>query len=889
MPLKAKLLALVLLPAVLVPTVLTAGAPPAAAAAAPAGLLGPLSGGETLELPPLDERVPRPDTALGYPVGSRFSHWERVAAYFETLAAASPRVKVWDYGHTYEGRPLKLAAITSPANLARLEEIRTQRLRLAEPERLSGSERERLAKSLPAVVWLAYGVHGDEASSSETAMLLAYVLAAGQGDVAELLDNTIVLVDPLCNPDGRERYLHSYEERQGESPNLHREAAEHFQPWPGGRQNHYLVDLNRDWAWATQQESRSRIAAYRAWEPQVYVDFHEMGTDSSYFFPPAADPVHPRIDRRVISWLDTFGRANAEAFDHHGWVYYKAENYDLFYPGYGDSYPSLHGAIGMTYEMAGGGRGGLAINRPDGTPLTLADRVARHLTTSLATVRTAGRNAHRLLQDFVATRLKTAAEPGRVYLWPADQQEARTLAELLRLHGVRVQQLAQPAEIKAQPLLGRKEEGAHRFPAGTYAVSTAQPLGALVQALLDREAPMTPSFIERQRQRFEQNREGEFYDITAWSLPLAYNLRVWSAAGEVSGARAATADAAGGIQGSGELGYLVAPQGIASYRLGAELRNRHLHFRLALGPLSQDGAVYPAGTLFIPRHGNPPGLAETLAPLLRDGGLTARAVASSYEVSGLSLGSNSMPAVRQVRVGLLSGEGVDPTSFGFLWYLLDREIGLPYDRLDVDRLRPATLAPFDVLILPAGSYDERIGERARGALDAWIKAGGELVAVGGETAHWLHAHDLTTFKPWKAPEADDESEGSQEKAMGERDINTPGAIVATRLSAQHPLAIGLPAAPPVLVEGSAVFLPAGDPHRDVLVAAAQDVVIAGFAWPEAKQRLAGSLLVGIEQRGSGSVVLFVQEPDFRLFWRGTEPLLLNAVMYGPALGLVGKN
>jgi hypothetical protein len=856
---------------------------------APAGLLAPLSNREVVELPPLDERVPRPDALLGYAVGSRFTHWDRIAAYFDALAAASPRVKVWEYGRTYEGRPLKLAAITSPENQARLDEIREQRLRLAEPEALSGSERERLAKRLPATVWLAYGVHGDEASSAEAAMVLAYALAAAQGEMAELLESTIVLIDPLCNPDGRERYLHAYEQRMGEAPNLHREAAEHFQPWPGGRQNHYLVDLNRDWAWATQQESRSRIAAYRAWEPQVYVDFHEMGPDSSYFFPPSAEPVHPRIDRRVLAWLDVFGRANADAFDRHGWVYYKEENYDLFYPGYGDSYTSLHGAIGMTYEMAGGGRGGLAVDRADGTVLTLADRVGRHLTTSLATVRTAARNARRLLQDFVATRLKTASEPGRVYLWPADQQEARPLADLLRLHGVRVQQLAQPTEVKnAQPLLGRKEEGAHRFPAGTFTVSTAQPLGALVQALLERESPMTKGFVERQRQRFEQNREGEFYDITAWSLPFAFNLQVWTAAGEVSGARV-PGEAAGGIQGSGELGWLVAPQGIASYRLAAGLRNRGVHYRVALGALSQDGVVYPAGTIFVPRLGNPEGLPEQLAALLRDGGLTARAIASSYEVGGLSLGSNNMPSVRQPRVGLISGEGVDATSFGFLWFLLDREVGLPYDRLELDRLRPAAMAQFDILILPSGAYEERVGERARGALDAWIRAGGELIAVGGETARWLHDHDLTSFKPWKAPEADEESEGSQEKALSERDITTPGAIIATRLQAQHPLAIGLPSAPPVLIEGSAVLLPSGDPHRDVLVAASQDMVLAGLAWPEARQRLAGSLLVGVDPHGSGSVVLFAQEPDFRLFWRATAPLLLNAVMYGPALGLVGKN
>jgi hypothetical protein len=248
-----------------------------------------------------------------------------------------------------------------------------------------------------------------------------------------------------------------------------------------------------------------------------------------------------------------------------------------------------------------------------------------------------------------------------------------------------------------------------------------------------------------------------------------------------------------------------------------------------------------------------------------------------------------MPSVRQPRIGLISGEGVDPTSFGFLWFLLDREVGLEYDRIDLDRLRPAALSDFDVLILPSGAYEEHIGEKTRAALDAWIKAGGELIAIGGDTARWLHDHEMTSWKPWKAPEADEESEGSQEKALAERDIATPGAILATRLSPQHPLAIGLPSAPPVLVEGTAVMLPSGDPRRDVLVAAAQDPVIAGFAWPEARQRLAGSLLVGAEAHGNGSVVLFVQEPDFRLFWRGTMPLLLNAVMYGPALGLVGRN
>src|SRR4051812_743768 len=432
---------------------LSSFAQPTPPAAVPnAGLVAPLSRGETLDLPALDDRLPRPEAFLGYPLGARFTSWDRIVAYLEALDAASPRVKMWEYGHTYEGRPLKLLAVSAPENLERLEEIRKDVLRLADPAGASAADRERILRRTPLVVWLAYGVHGNESSSAEAALGAAYVLAAAQGETAEMLKDVVVLIDPLQNPDGRERYVNGYRQRRGDEANARRAAAEHWEPWPGGRQNHYLIDLNRDWAWASQQETRQRIAAYRSWEPQVYVDFHEMGTESSYYFPPAAEPINPQIDRRVLSWLDVFGRANATAFDHQGWVYFKEENYDLFYPGYGDSYPSLRGAVGMTYEMAGGGRAGVAVTLQDGTVLTLADRVARHLTTSLTTVRTAARNGRKLLEDFAANRARPAAEPARTYLWAADQPEARPLADLLALHGVRVRQLAQAGEIPVRPL-----------------------------------------------------------------------------------------------------------------------------------------------------------------------------------------------------------------------------------------------------------------------------------------------------------------------------------------------------------------------------------------------------------------------------------------------------
>ncbi|HEX4961137.1 MAG TPA: M14 family metallopeptidase [Thermoanaerobaculia bacterium] len=860
-----------------------------------AGLVAPLSHGETIDLPPLDEHLPRPETFLGYPLGARFTSWDRIVSYLEALDAASPRVKAWEYGRSYEGRPLKLVAISSVENIERLEEIRANVQRLADPAGLTGNERERLLRHTPVIVWLAYGVHGNESSSAEAAMGAAYVLAAAQGEMAQMLENMVVLIDPLQNPDGRERYVSGYRQRRGEDANPRRTSAEHFEAWPGGRQNHYVIDLNRDWAWASQQETRQRLVAYRSWEPQVYVDFHEMGSESSYFFPPAAEPINPQIDRRILGWLDKFGRANAAAFDRQGWIYFKEENYDLFYPGYGDSYPSLRGAVGMTYEMAGGGRAGVAVSLQDGTVLTLADRVARHLTTSLATVRTAAKNGKKLLEDFTAGRAKAGGESPRTFLWAADQPEARGLAELLGVHGIRVRQLSQPVEVPVKGLTRvAGEPQPHKFAAGSYAVSTAQPLGNLVAALMELESPMGKGFLDRQRQRLEQNLDAEFYDITAWSLPLAFNVRAWMAQGDVtaSNGKPIPDSAGGGIHGEGDLGWLVPPQGIASYRLGAALQKRQVRYRVALAPFTGDGVSYSAGTLFIPRRANPENLRDTLQGLLQEDGLTARAVASSWDFKS-SLGSHDMAPVRPVRVGLVSGDGVDATSFGYLWYLLDRQIGIDHDRLDLAQIRQVPLTDFDVLVLPSGDYQDRVSDKVKEALDGWVKSGGVLVAVG-DAVSWLQDKELTSIKRWTPPkkgegdDKDDDPEASEtplEKQLAGRPIFTPGAVLATRMQSQHELTLGLTSSPDVLYEGSLVLKPTNDPRQDVLLAVDDSPVVAGFAWPEAERRLAGSLLVGSETRGRGSVVLFAQDPAYRLFWRGTAPILLNALLYGPSTGL----
>lgn len=850
----------------------------AAAQEAPS-VLAPLSDGSVLEIGDrrLDPAVPSPAEFLGYPLGSRFTRYERILDYFEALAAASDKVTLERYGTTYEDRPLVLLVVGRPDRVAGLDEVRRRHLELASPAGLAQEELSRRLAEQPVVVWLGYGIHGNESSSAEAAMATAYLLAAGQGEAASWLDEMVVLIDPLSNPDGRERYVTGFEQRRGRVPDADPDAAEHWEPWPGGRQNHYLIDLNRDWAWASQRETRDRLRAYRRWEPQVYVDLHEMSRRSTYFFPPSAEPVHSRITAPVISWLEEFGRGNARAFDQRGFLFYKAESFDLFYPGYGDSYPALRGAVGMTYEMAGGGRAGQAVRLTDGRMLTLADRVARHLTSTMATLETAARNSNGLLRDFVRSRLPDLQGPVSTFLWSPGQGEAAPLAELLSVHGIEVRQLREARDLAAV----RIDEGGTRrlrsFPAGTYAVSTRQPLGRLAATLLEREAILPEPFLERQRQRQTEGLPAEFYDITGWSLPLAFNLEMWEVTGEPAGLSAAV-PAPGRIVDEGDLGLLLPPQGLTGFRLIARILEAGGVVRQALEPFELHGRSFPTGTFFLVRRENPQDLDRWLTEAVESGAVLHR-VDSSFTEAGISLGSDQMRVIERPRVGLIGGAGFSPTSFGSLWHLLDQGVELPLTRLDLDHLNDVGLSRYDVLILPEGSgLGGRLGESGGERLERWVEEGGTLVAVG-DTIEWLREAELTAVEDWEETEEEpDGGRGGDQRAA----IYTPGAVVATELRSSHPIAAGIPSPPPVLVTGSLVLVPTGRPEQDVLTAVAEEPILSGFAWPEAVERLGGSLLVSVEHRGDGQVVLFAQDPAFRLFWRGTMPLFLNAVMFGPS-------
>ncbi|MCB1056196.1 MAG: hypothetical protein KDD11_11915 [Acidobacteria bacterium] len=867
-------------------------------------LLAPLTDDARIGLTDLDPSVPSPADFLGYSLGSRFTRHFRVEDYLERLAASSDRVRLERYGETYEGRPLYLVTISTAENIARLDELRADAMALAHPQDLSMAQRTRLLDHHPVIVWLAYGVHGNESSSTETSLAVAYTLAAARGDLADALSQVVVILDPLVNPDGRERYLQGYLERRGREPDAAADSMEHVEEWPGGRFNHYLFDLNRDWTWMTQQETEQRIAAYRRWEPQVYADFHEMGPDSSYFFPPPAQPVLRDIDRRTVAWIDTFGRANGSTFDFYGWLYYKAEVFDLFYPGYGDSYPSLRGAVGMTYEVAGGGRGGQVVERRDGR-LTLADRIARHFTTSLATVVTAAKNRRALLSDFVASRTQPMLDPVSTFFWKPEDPESRSLADLLRHHGIEVRRLARGTEVSAVEVSSGKATTV-QLPAGSYTVSTAQPLGGLARTLLSREAEMPASFLERQRERIDSYRDTEFADITAWSLPLAYGVEAWMMSGEPE-ATEALEPPVSGLRGKGDYAFLVPPQGYGGYRFAAGLERREVVFRLALESFDLGGESFPGGTLVIPALGNPPELAEILEDLARTEEVQVVRVATAFTDRGISLGSDQVIAVSPARIGLLGGPGVARTAHGALWHLFDRQLGLRFSRLQLDQLGRIDLDGYDVLVFPGGDAEGTLDEGAKKRLAGWVEDGGLLV-TSADALGLLHDLELSSVEEWQpeghgtdagestddpeAPamaetppgngmsEGDDETHGGN---VADRPLDVPGAAVATDLRSGSPLGTGMRHGPATLILGDRVLEATGDPRQDVLTVRANSPVIAGFAWPESAERLAGSLLTSVETAGRGRVVIFAQMPPFRGFWRATTPLLLNAVLYGPSM------
>jgi hypothetical protein len=812
---------------------------------------------------------PSPEAVLGYALGQHFTEYHRVREYSRALAAASPRVEYRVYGTTPGRRELIQLIIARPENLARLDQILAANEELTRPETPLARARE-IAVANPAIVFFSYGVHGNESSSSEAAMWTAWDLAREAPEVAGVLDSLVVIIDPVANPDGRDRYVSWFNSVVGARPNPGAQSREHREPWPGGRFNHYLFDLNRDWAWATQPETRARLATWWRFNPQVHVDFHEMGYQSTYFFFPAAAPINPIYPPHVLEWGRRFGQANAQAFDARGWPYFTAESFDLFYPGYGDSWPSLTGAIGMTYEMAGHGMAGLAIERAVGDTLTLAQRATQHWVAGRATLRTAAAGKSRLLLDYAASQREVGRGDSDVLLVPGtDTTRIRALVEHLGRQGIVVERAERAFRVgtQAYPGFARRAD----FPAGTHLVRMRQPRGRLAATLLQPETELRAEYS---------------YDISAWSLPYAYGVEahqvsnaprgVWQTAAVVGSQPIGQAPAA-------SFGYLL-PPGEASAAGIIRFLDGGGRARVMGRAATFAGQRWPAGTWFLPVAGN-----DTLQARVNAAGLGALAVPVRGALSeeGIDLGSGRVAPVRLPRVAVLAGDGIFPTSFGAYWFYLEQELGMRFDALLLGDLQRADLGLYDVIVIPDAST-QLLGDAQREQLRGWVQRGGRLIAAGGAAASVAPIAEVESREGLAAE--DDRARllrGREERQRDDWRDEVPGSIIPARLDGAHPLAWGA-AAPGdasrifLLHTGQRIFEPA--PNIETVVHFPPDLrPVSGVISDDNVARLEeGSWLV-TRSMGRGSIVLFAGDPLFRLFWRATHPLFLNALLLGPGM------
>jgi len=822
------------------------------------------------------QQPPTPEEFLGYKLGTQYTTHDRILDYFHELARRSNLITLQQYGETYEHRPLVWATITSPKNRANLDAIRRDVVSLsANADTVDAARANQIAANTPAVVLLQFGVHGNETSSSEAAMLIASTLIRDP-QYAPVLDNVVVLIDPLENPDGRERYVQWYKRSRGIEPDPNPDAFEHAEPWPWGRYNHYLIDMNRDWTWMSQRETQARVAMYQQWFPQVDVDFHEMGFRQSYFFPPVAKPVNVNFLPEVQKWFETFGRANADAFTQKGWPFFVSEDYDFFYPGYGDAWPALHGAVGMTYEVAG--QVGVAIKRDDGSTLTLGDRIARHTTTGLATVRTAASNREGLLKYTYAANRARVDNGKNVYLLDADSPNVPEIARILRAQGIRVQQLTAPAGIRATRFDNGATE-AHNFPAGTVVVTTRQPFGALAQTLLERNAEIAPNFLEQQQQRTETDEPDQFYDITAWSMPLAMNVDAYVTPAPLTAQLADYSEPAAAPFQAAAYGYIVDALEPHFYRLVGRLIANDVKFSVFDAEMDAgNGRHYARGSIIILKGNNAADVDRLLADASQATHTTVVPVESGW-TGGLTLGSQHLQYVKDPRIALVGGPETSASSYGMLWHTLDVETPIPHSNINFDSLERIDLNHYGVIVLPSGSY--HLAKNNIEKLQVWLRNGGTIVAVGGASSLLRDKDvDISKLKSWEPPKKKEDAPAAHDELYNQPRV--PGAAFRTTMNTDSYLTFGLPRPPAVLIEGTTAFLPVAHKIDNVVTIAAKDPLISGVAFPESLDRLKGAAYLVSEPYGRGSVITFADEPHFRLFWRATLPLFLNAVIYSPS-------
>lgn len=813
-----------------------------------------------------DPKIPSPEKYLGYPIGTLHTRHDAIVGYFRELARLSDRAKLDTIGETYEHRQLVVLTVSSPFNMTRLDDIRKDHLELTDPNKHVGDYADH-----KSIVLLGYNVHGNEPSSSEAALLTAYYYVAGlHKEVMDALDDAVLLIDPAFNPDGRDRHSTWANSYQADPLVSDPSDAEHNEMWPGGRTNHYWYDLNRDWLPLAHVESQARIDFYHQWYPNVVTDFHEMGTNSTYFFEPtkpfgSENPVVPRDNYDGLNNL--FAGYFHEALDEIGSLYFTKESYDNSYPGYGSTYPDIHGALGLVFEQASS-RGHLQDSRMG--KVAFAFTIKNHLTSSLATVRAAVAEKSTLLahmENYFESALTEGKQAGGGWVFgdPTDDGRNEAFIDLLLRHKIKT--IALDEEISL---------GSKTFAVGkAYYVPNDQKQYRMVRTMFEKVTDFYDSI---------------FYDASAWTVALSYNMpyEKYTGKSDLKGEELQRQDLLGSYESvsKSEYAYLIewdeyyAPKAL-NYLLdkGLYVNAAFKKFSIETGYGVQD---FGYGTLMIPVARQEVS-SEMVRAYVDEATELARIMAypveTGFSTSGIDLGSGNFQTIRKPKVLMLIGPGTSSYEAGEVWHLLDSKVGLPITKVSTDNVGRIDWANYNTLILPSGYYSS-LGENTVDRIKQWVREGGTLITIRNATS-WAISSKFVNEKLAERPERTTPDRMDYVTAGDFGGSNAiGGSMYMTDVDITHPLAFGYTSRELPVYRNHSIFMaPSADPFSTV-VKYIENPLLSGYIHPDNLKAIGGTASLISSSLGRGNVIMFADNPNFRGMWYGTNKLFLNAIFLG---------
>jgi hypothetical protein len=807
-----------------------------------------------------DPKIPTPEQFLGYPIGSHYTRHDQIIAYLNELARTSDKVHVQVIGKTYEERAQLIVTITSAANYARLEAIRQEHLSLTDPAKP-------VSNNAPVIVLLGYGVHGNETSSGEAALLTAYYLAANQQpETTQWLSDAVVFIDPSLNPDGRDRAANWHNAYKSFPSSADPYDKEHIEGWPNGRANHYLSNLNRDWLSITQIESKNRLVFFHQWYPNVQIDFHEMGANSTYYFEPSPKRTQsPIVPQASYDFNATLAKYQAAALNKLGSLYFTKEQFDNLSPIYGSTYPDFYGAVGATFEQ--GSSRGLIQETESGT-ITFPFTIRNHFSTGLATIRGAvseKAGLFKLQKEFFQSALAQGnAYPVKSFVFgdSRDQSLTQQLLDLLLQHHIQVYELAGNVTLEGKQF----EKGK------AYVVPSAQPNFRILHSIFEETPKLADSV---------------YYDNTSWSIIHAYGLQYAKDAAVRKGSVVDKIPAlTGGVNGGlSSYAYLLNWSEYNASRALYYLQQRGVVVKSAHKPFTAGKVAFGYGSLVIPvalQSVSPDTLYKFVQQAAAFAKVSFESVSTGFNEEGIDLGSNNIKAIRKPVVAVVFGTGINSEEAGQVWFLLNQQIGLSPTKLDIGGLGRVPLNRYNTLVLVSGNYnqlDKEVAEKIKN----WVNAGGVLITFKN-AAEWAIKQDIIKEKllvDTATKKAERIDYAKLEETEASRRIN--GGIFIADIDITNPIAFGLNDRKIFFTKNSTTILLPGKNKYATVARYAGASYLGGYVAKQNIEKINNTAAILISPAGGGYVVSFADDPTYRSYWHGTDRLLLNTIFFGNQL------